>query len=130
MKKFLKFIFIPIMVLVLALNYKIIFDPSESMHDSVASENYFKWKIDLLLWLGADPLYRDGATFKGAIIFKHYELIKIFSNKIPMQKRVKAYSILKELVINTELDGQLQSALGVKVSNDGTIELVAELAKK
>ncbi len=109
------FYFVGVLLLWLVIwNFRIVTDPSEELARTVASDWYWDWKVDLLLWRGADPNYKDGQVYEAMLMFKHYGLIERFGNRIPDDKTQEMYVLSKKYVTSKEIDERLRKSLRIK----------------
>ncbi|MCW8879256.1 MAG: hypothetical protein OQJ89_13150 [Kangiellaceae bacterium] len=99
--------------ILLVLNYKSITNPSEELIKTLNAENVPMWKVDFLLWNGADISYKEGSSYEAMLAFKHYELIDIFGEHVTASKKEQIYSITKKYKLTNEIDERIKVSLNM-----------------
>lgn len=94
-------------------NYRVITNPNQELVRTVASSSYWNWKVDLLLWRGAEPHYKNGQPFEAIFVFEHYDLLEKFGSHIPDSKSQEMYELSKKYINSKELDERVRGALRI-----------------
>jgi len=98
------------------LNYRLIFDSNRALVNIMISKTYPKWKLDFVLWEGADITANGGAAFEAMIVFKHYSLIELFASKVPEDKRKMMYELTLKYQLPEDIDKRLRKSLKINAT--------------
>ncbi len=91
------YVILALLLLAILLNYKLIFNKDKELFDGTllhANGEYPEWKIDFLLWSGADPLFKykeDATAIDSALWFKNFELVDKLSKNVSRKDKITVF---------------------------------------
>lgn len=90
----LLYLVLVLLSIIVLLNYKLLFSKDKELFDGVLlyeNGEYPEWKLDFLIWSGADPLYKykgQSTAIDSALWFKNFKLVSKLSKNLSREDKV------------------------------------------
>lgn len=95
-------------------NFHLLRNADEALIEEVTSRDYADWRVNFLLWRGAAPYYKHGQAYEAMLMFKHYDLIERFGEKIPEKASNEMYKISQQYVKSEQVDERIRKSLRIE----------------